>query len=311
MPKKNKDINIDKAKNNVISKSNQFFNNEFNNKPEKKTIAFISKWIPTYLDYISKEDNFLPEKKIEYKRGQVILVDYGVRLGKELGGKHYSVVLDAQNRKKEHILTVLPLKSVKQGHIKNGFRKYELPIGKIMDELIKDKNITLEKVKKIDLPQKIEKLKKKSDEIGVQLNEASDNGEIFKKIYSSITDEDSFYTLVNTFGLGQLNDMLKILTEEIHKETTKFLAIDEDIAQLESDIDALNHEFNKINLEIAQMNKIKNLKRDSCIILNQVTSISKIRIIDPVRSTDSLYGIRFPKRIMDEITNNLSDFLGL
>ena len=49
-----------------------------------------------------------------YKRGDVIKVNFGHRIGREHGGLHYAIVLDVKNPLQSNLLTVVPLTSVKE-----------------------------------------------------------------------------------------------------------------------------------------------------------------------------------------------------
>lgn len=79
-----------------------------------KRASLIGKWISKYVDYLQEDDTFSPGNLIRYKRGSVILVDYGYRVGRELGGVHYAIVLDVRNSKNSPIITTIPLSSVKE-----------------------------------------------------------------------------------------------------------------------------------------------------------------------------------------------------
>ena len=78
----------------------------------KKAAIFIL-WLGKYLSYQMQEQNFRPNYNINYRRGQVILVDFGYRIGSELGGAHYAVVLDMKSSKQNNQVTVIPLRSDK------------------------------------------------------------------------------------------------------------------------------------------------------------------------------------------------------
>lgn len=78
----------------------------------KKAAIFIL-WLGKYLSYHVQEQSFLPNYNINYRRGQLILVDFGYRIGSELGGAHYAVVLDARSSKQNNQVTVVPLRSNK------------------------------------------------------------------------------------------------------------------------------------------------------------------------------------------------------
>lgn len=78
-----------------------------------KKAALLVYWLNDYIDYIKSEENFNPKQNIKYIRGQIVLVNFGFRIGKELGGLHYAIVLDVHNANYESTLTVIPLKSNK------------------------------------------------------------------------------------------------------------------------------------------------------------------------------------------------------
>lgn len=78
----------------------------------KKSIV-MGYWIKTYVRFLKKEENFRPERLLKYKRGSIIKVDFGYRVGKEIGGLHYAVVIDFENGLYTHTITVIPLMSIK------------------------------------------------------------------------------------------------------------------------------------------------------------------------------------------------------
>lgn len=78
----------------------------------KKAAIFVY-WLNDYIEYIKSESTFNPGMNINYKRGQIVFVNFGYRIGNELGGNHYAVVLDTKNSKKSKTVTVIPLKSKK------------------------------------------------------------------------------------------------------------------------------------------------------------------------------------------------------
>ena len=79
----------------------------------KKAAIFIL-WLGKYLSYHMQEQSFRPNYNINYRRGQLILVDFGYRIGSELGGAHYAVVLDVRSSKQNNQVTIVPLRSDKR-----------------------------------------------------------------------------------------------------------------------------------------------------------------------------------------------------
>lgn len=79
-----------------------------------KKAAILAYWLRDYLGYIKNEKTFMPKRLITYKRGQIVFVNFGFRVGQELGGLHYAIVLDVKNSKNTSTLTVIPLRSKKR-----------------------------------------------------------------------------------------------------------------------------------------------------------------------------------------------------
>ena len=62
-----------------------------------KNAALLTYWLFDYLRYLQMEDTFNPRFNIKYQRGQIVYVNFGYRIGSELGGCHYAIVLDVKN----------------------------------------------------------------------------------------------------------------------------------------------------------------------------------------------------------------------
>lgn len=71
------------------------------NEIDQKRAQIMSYWIKTYTGMI---------------RRQIVNVDFGFRVGSELGGLHYAVVLDKANSVNGDTVTVIPLGSLKERH---------------------------------------------------------------------------------------------------------------------------------------------------------------------------------------------------
>lgn len=82
-----------------------------NNPDLLKKTDLLSYWIENYAQYISSENEFEPSKLIRYKRGDVLRVNFGFRIGHEIGGLHFAVVIDNHNAHNASVITVIPLSS--------------------------------------------------------------------------------------------------------------------------------------------------------------------------------------------------------
>lgn len=127
-----KEMNIDELKKHIRSSLNKLksYLDELNNSAEyhlRKRSMLISYWLNDYVSFLRTEHDFTPPNR-KYSRGDIVLVNFGYRVGSELGGKHFAVVLDCYNSKKSPIITVVPLSSKKENY-KQGVYSFELEFG--------------------------------------------------------------------------------------------------------------------------------------------------------------------------------------
>lgn len=100
----------------------------------------------------------------------------------------------------------------------------------------------------------------------------------------------------------------KLLLEVI-KTTFSSNPENEEIEVLLNELETKQRE---LELEIEKAEKLKlellSLKQGSIAKVQQITTISKMRIYNPKYSSDSLYGIRFSTETMSSINNKIKDF---
>ncbi len=118
-----------------------------------KKANLLSYWMKTFSDYISFEDSFDSRKLISYSRGNVIRVNFGFNVGKELGGLHFAVVLDNDNKQSADVLTVVPLSStdgrtVHQRSVDLGMELYE-KVKSTQEALLKSAKAELAEIQKV------------------------------------------------------------------------------------------------------------------------------------------------------------------
>lgn len=89
----------------------------------------LAYWIKDYTKFLTQEQSFRPEKLIRYKRGAIVKVHLGYRIGSEEGGLHYAIVMDQNNALHSPTITVIPLTSVKPGVDLSKFHFSNVPIG--------------------------------------------------------------------------------------------------------------------------------------------------------------------------------------
>ncbi|MDV7786034.1 type II toxin-antitoxin system PemK/MazF family toxin [Enterococcus gallinarum] len=79
------------------------------NSPKGK---FLANWLLTKSYHLEREINPRPVQFYDtYKRGTVVMVDFGVNIGNEMSNRHFGIVINKTDNKKNGIITVLPLSS--------------------------------------------------------------------------------------------------------------------------------------------------------------------------------------------------------
>lgn len=208
-----------------------------------KRAMLLAYWLKQYVNYIRKEDSFSPESVFKLKRGTVVQVEFGYRVGRELGGRHYAVVLDCSNRIHGNTVTVIPLGSVKEGTKEN---KYDIILNGGIYRPIRKKLVAL-----ID---DAEKLLVEADEMG-----------------QKIRSEDA-----------ERNEAAKAVQRQ-------------------------KIEMARAAIERAKVwdSEIDRMKHGTLARLSQITTISKMRISQPLKKSHPLYGVRLEPEDMDKIDEGL------
>ena len=180
---------------------------------------------------------------LRLKRGAVVCVEFGYRIGRELGGRHYAVVLDANNSIHSNTVTVVPLGSKKESSKDDVYNAiledgiYGTVIHKL-DALIESARKTLE-----------------------------DAAKVKKEIEGTIGEEQ---TALEELRQGKIKSAQALIDQA--------------------------------NIWIKE---ITHLKTGSVAKIDQVTTISKMRILQPLKKDHPLYGVRLSARDLDKIDAKL------
>lgn len=70
----------------------------------------VLKWVHLWNWYLSVEKGFIPSKYAKYNAGDIVTVNFGFNVGAELGGRHFAVVVEDNNRSDGTVM-VTPLSS--------------------------------------------------------------------------------------------------------------------------------------------------------------------------------------------------------
>ena len=198
-----------------------------------KNFERFKSWMHTYISYKSNETKFSPTYLPKYEQGQIIFVDFGCGIRHEFSYPHYAIVLNTKDRKKNDLLTVVPLTSKKEKHntLKEWEHEISYPIKNLLvDKVLSDFNLYGDKY--VPLRDKV---------IAFAKNSSSLSKDEYAKRYSALVDAG---------------------VKEIYSS-------------------------NKDVMEFAEK-----MAKGTIVELNQIKTISKSRIIFPVKKSHALYDIK-------------------
>lgn len=240
-----------------------------------KKANLLSYWIKDYVRMIDFEEKFDPSRNIAYKRGNIVKIQFGFNIGSEYGGLHYGIVLDNNNAHNSPVVTVIPLTSAREGRKPH---PNSVDLGNDIYRLLKLKYDTIDK-----------SLKEEQREIEETLS-----------LFSSMVDlaKNSVHKLEQCVkGTNEFNQ--KLIIAKDHLEAAKKLQA------TWNEKNRHNKEqqeyLDKIGLEISRM------KEGSIALVNQITTVSKMRIFDPRNLKGVLAGISLSEENMEKINQKVQD----
>ena len=259
---------------------------------ENKRSEKIAQWVENWTKYLNTEKKFNSRSINALKRGSIVYADFGFNVGREYGGLHYAIVLNKKDARSNHLLHVLPLTSVKETTDMSNLKYFQFPIGDEVFQLLK--NEANQKV--IELTKLYDRFSKKDDELNERaliveslIKDNKKAFEILKNLPASDRD-DSFLEQIQT--INKNIDFASTEADKIKQEL-------EDNATLLAELEEKIEYANKFILKTQNMNK------DSIVLLNQVTTISKMRLYDPKNNNSILNGIVLSDDTMDKIDEAL------
>ena len=242
-----------------------------------KKAHLISYWIKDYTKFLDFEEKFDPTRNIAYKRGNIVKVNFGFNIGSEYGGLHFGVVLDNHNDHSSPVLTVIPLTSLKENKT---IQANSVNLGNELYRLLKIKYDTISKA-----------LKDEQDDIDNTLH-------AFNSLYTLVVS--SFNQLqANTENEDESTIMAQL--NKIKNDLDKADALKSSLKEKKTHNKAEQEYLFKIGREISQM------KEGSVALVNQITTISKIRIFDPRNIKGVLSGISLSAESMDKINQKVKE----
>lgn len=266
-----------KNKKDAIKKLNQLLDAYITDTTSDKHLKkanLISYWLKDYAEFLKFEEHFVPEKNISYKRGNIVKLNFGFNIGSEQGGLHYGVVLDNSNAHSSPVVTVIPLSSVKPGKAINN---NSVELGNEIYRLLKLKYNTILKA----LTEEKESINKILELLKLVESSKKDSSTSSNKDEKDSDNQAQMHETEKREGLAK---SLKALWQE---------------------------KQNHVNDELTNLNKIgdeiSHMKMGSIALVNQITTVSKIRIFDPRNLKGVLSGITLSEESMEKINQKIKD----
>ena len=240
-----------------------------------KKANLISYWLKDYVRFINFEEQFDPKRNIAYKRGNIVKINFGFNIGSEYGGLHYGVVLDNHNAQSSPVLTVIPLTSVKDN---KEIHNNNVELGNELYRLLKIKYDTIN-----------QSLKEEQTEIATTL-------QAFASLISLSSNTAKELAACDK-GSNEFSQKLLATQQYLEDAASLQATWEKKKKHNQAELEYLN----KIGQEISQM------KEGSIALINQITTVSKIRIFDPRNLKGVLSGISLSQESMIKINNKLKE----
>ena len=242
-----------------------------------KKAHLISYWIKDYTKFLDFEEKFDPTRNIAYKRGNIVKVNFGFNIGSEYGGLHFGVVLDKHNDHSSPVLTVIPLTSLKEN---KAIHANSVDLGNELYRLLKIKYDTISKA-----------LKDEQDDIDNTLR-------AFNTLYSFVV---SSFNQLKASTENEDESAIMAQLDKIKNDLDKVDALKNSLKEKKAHNKSEQQYLFKIGREISQM------KEGSVALVNQITTISKMRIFDPRNIKGVLSGISLSAESMDKINQKVKE----
>ncbi|WP_285941625.1 type II toxin-antitoxin system PemK/MazF family toxin [Faecalibaculum rodentium] len=210
-------------------------------------------WINFQAKTFSRENSLASAPRFKrYRRGTIVMVDFGTGIGNELSGYHFGIVLTKHDSPGSGTVTVLPLTS------KN--KKYNIPLG-------------------------TELVQKAFDEINAEITQLQD---ILDSLLNKLAEISKSESIENTPKILTLDDEPAV--RFLNKFTGKEAGPDQCINYTGDEIIQMLYEI-KNELSDAY-NFYHSKMTDSFGIITGISTVSKFRIRKPINRMDPIGSIR-------------------
>lgn len=234
--------------------------------------TYLPSWLLFEAKMHEKECNSKKYNKYPYfKRGTIVMIDFGVNIDSEFSGKHFAIILNKKDNPNNPVLTVLPLTS------KGGNNRFS-----IGQELFTQTVQLLQKTV-THLEQEYTDIKLTSSELNKDINETTKGIENIKK-----------YIEKNTANSTEIKDDL----EKVISAANKISIVHESYSKKISELKKNKKSIIKVIDIYSKYNK------ESFVRISDIKTISKYRI-NRINKFDPSGKIMLSNEIMNKISTEL------
>lgn len=260
-------------------KISKFNNVYYNGDPANWKVSRLPNWMSFYGYSLDKElNNGLPNYYRRFRQGTIVMIDYGVTIGNELGGKHFGIVLNNNDTTYKSKVTVVPISSHRhRGYIDLG---YDLMTGiyYLVNKRIDEEQVEIQKL--LSRLHEFENSHKhsttsftKEEEMFIEKN-VKNFPKDKKEFVVDISDEGSNEELISL-----ITNIKKAGSWEQHKNIFKFVSFIETAITFKNNID---DELEKLNDSTDQLHqlakKLNKYNKQSYAVISDIKSVSKLRV---------------------------------
>ena len=200
--------------------------------PANSKLAQLPFWLYKESTILLNENNGKKRKVLKLKRGTIVVVDFGVRIGSEISNPHFAIVLTKNDTPYQKNITVLPLSSKNTRynyplkhliydefikHINQEIINFKKEYSTIADELI---DTGIDKV--INKQQNGKHLSKKDIELLNKYNKYTEVLNNIKKEIQACKKVISFYKAHDKDTYACINQITTISKERIYAPINKY-----------------------------------------------------------------------------------------
>ena len=245
--------------------------------PDNWKVSRLPNWMNFYGHSLNNElKGRLPRYYRKFKQGTIVMVDYGVPIGNELGGKHFGVIISNNDTKYKRKVTIIPLSShYHKGYVDLGFDLMEGINSLLSDRIDELQNIISNMITRLD-SFKAQNANKKIDFTQEDFSFLKENNVDYSLLQNDITIK--FFQKDEELE-GLVTQIKETTSWESHSNIFEFVSLYETIMNFQQNIlnDLAKESRDEKQLQ-ELIKKLNKYNKQSFAVISDIKSISKLRV---------------------------------